>query len=480
MFINLLQTPITTLAATMNQFNSAAKQQPNWTLRILLGCLTVPVALFVFCGFGLWCWYEVTVGGAQRELAAETKYVRDRGAPLTTLELDRSYQPAKDREDITAALAALLAIANDPHAKEVGKNLPTVGNGADAPDPGTEWRQLAEVEAYLQLHRPLLNLLATLPNRKFTVRFPADFSLGPNMLLPDVQNVRHGALALQLQFQVDLHRDRPREAVKRILEIFALSQTLENEPIIVSQLVRTAVNSVALKNMQHLLKHADLTDGEILRLQTVLRQYKAQQAFGIALTGERASVYTINTWPQSTLSQPKTRAEVEQLEGRPPARTFDVAMTLQLFHKMEAANDESILQAIIKGREVDAEIKQLASSTRSKVLYMQTLLLMPALGVASEAFAGNEANFDAADAGLAAIRFRRQNGNWPATLSELVPKFLPTVPLDPFDGKPLRVVITNQEFKVYTISRDLIDQGGDFSLPRLPDRGFITTWREAK
>jgi hypothetical protein len=61
-----------------------------------------------------------------------------------------------------------------------------------------------------------------------------------------------------------------------------------------------------------------------------------------------------------------------------------------------------------------------------------------------------------------------------------VPDLLPAIPIDPYDGQPLRVVISDNEFKVYTIGRDLIDQGGDLSLPNLPDQGFIATWREAK
>jgi hypothetical protein len=43
-----------------------------------------------------------------------------------------------------------------------------------------------------------------------------------------------------------------------------------------------------------------------------------------------------------------------------------------------------------------------------------------------------------AQVALAAERYRRQHGNWPQSLAALVPQYLPAVPLDPFDGKPLR------------------------------------------
>lgn len=43
---------------------------------------------------------------------------------------------------------------------------------------------------------------------------------------------------------------------------------------------------------------------------------------------------------------------------------------------------------------------------------------------------------------LAAQLFRADHGRWPNTLDELVPQYLPAVPLDPFtDGKPLGYVV---------------------------------------
>jgi hypothetical protein len=40
-------------------------------------------------------------------------------------------------------------------------------------------------------------------------------------------------------------------------------------------------------------------------------------------------------------------------------------------------------------------------------------------------------------AGVAAERYHRKHGAWPASLEALVPEFLPTVPTDPFTGRPL-------------------------------------------
>jgi len=59
---------------------------------------------------------------------------------------------------------------------------------------------------------------------------------------------------------------------------------------------------------------------------------------------------------------------------------------------------------------------------------------------------------------LAMKAFQLEKGRLPQTLDELVPEYLDAVPLDDFDGKPLRY---NREKKVvYSVGEDLKDDGG--------------------
>jgi hypothetical protein len=51
-----------------------------------------------------------------------------------------------------------------------------------------------------------------------------------------------------------------------------------------------------------------------------------------------------------------------------------------------------------------------------------------------------------------------ETGEAPASLDALVPTYLPRVPLDPWDGKPLRYAIGPA--KVWSIGRDGRDDGG--------------------
>ncbi len=66
---------------------------------------------------------------------------------------------------------------------------------------------------------------------------------------------------------------------------------------------------------------------------------------------------------------------------------------------------------------------------------------------------------------LAAERYRVAHGDWPRTVAEFVPAYLPAVPLDPFDGEPLRYRRTDAGVVIYSVGEDGRDDGGDANPP---------------
>ncbi|MCH5372916.1 MAG: hypothetical protein JJ992_02980 [Planctomycetes bacterium] len=61
---------------------------------------------------------------------------------------------------------------------------------------------------------------------------------------------------------------------------------------------------------------------------------------------------------------------------------------------------------------------------------------------------------------LAGQAFRRDHGQFPKTLDELVPAYLEEVPLDNFDGKPLKYRFNPDGPVVYSVYKNLSDDGG--------------------
>jgi hypothetical protein len=78
-----------------------------------------------------------------------------------------------------------------------------------------------------------------------------------------------------------------------------------------------------------------------------------------------------------------------------------------------------------------------------------------------------EASITALRTLIALKRFIRETGKPPASLDELVPKFLDHLPRDPFDGEVLRYSLTpypgsTLPFRLYAVDIDLEDDGGEF------------------
>ena len=61
---------------------------------------------------------------------------------------------------------------------------------------------------------------------------------------------------------------------------------------------------------------------------------------------------------------------------------------------------------------------------------------------------------------LAIRLFQQDNGRLPQSLDELVPKYLATVPTDPYADKPLRYRADGNAYTLYSIGSDRVDNGG--------------------
>jgi hypothetical protein len=67
--------------------------------------------------------------------------------------------------------------------------------------------------------------------------------------------------------------------------------------------------------------------------------------------------------------------------------------------------------------------------------------------------------------------FRDQHGRLPAALDELSPEFLPALPRDEFSDEPMRYVVDGEQYRLYSVGPNGVDDGGNDD-----DRDF--SWRD--
>jgi hypothetical protein len=109
---------------------------------------------------------------------------------------------------------------------------------------------------------------------------------------------------------------------------------------------------------------------------------------------------------------------------------------------------------------LDREIERLSGSWFYRNRYAPIVWLIPSFTHAGRLpeLAGQE--IDAVTVAIGLELYRRRTGYWPAQLADLVPDLLPAVPVDRFDGNPLRYRVVDGRPLVYSIGSDGKDDGG--------------------
>ena len=110
---------------------------------------------------------------------------------------------------------------------------------------------------------------------------------------------------------------------------------------------------------------------------------------------------------------------------------------------------------------IDAAIHAWQQEPMGQMRRLPLFLLVPAVDHASMQHHYVRGARDATLTAIALELYHRKHGDWPQTLDDLVPSLLPAVPVDRFDGKPLRYVLKDGIPTLYSIGGDLDDDGGN-------------------
>ena len=97
------------------------------------------------------------------------------------------------------------------------------------------------------------------------------------------------------------------------------------------------------------------------------------------------------------------------------------------------------------------------------IRFLLPRLLMPALSTACFSYAQDRAWATAATTACAAARFHRDKGAWPTCAEDLVPRYMASVPEDPWTGSPVRMAGNEADFRIWSVGRDGVDDRGDLT-----------------
>jgi hypothetical protein len=383
----------------------------------------------------------------------EADLIRQQGFPATLAELDDWYH--KLPENLNAALIytnafAQIALASNSfyHVRD-DKWIPKRGQPIAAEDS-------QGLEAIFSTNRAGLELLysaATLTNS----RYPTDLKQCFNTPLPHLTEMRSTIQILTAEAMFHAAKGEAEGTVQSFIVAGRANDSLSQEPLLISQLVVCANWALICRRLEWSLNATELNPEQLERLQKMLAQAR-DGFFYRGLVGERATGYTVFREPkwQGMLfnftdfgATPSRSAELKSLLIVSLLKTTGFFKKDKLFYLNALSNYVALAKMPLPER---FKASQSAPSfVPPSNFYLISRLLLPALTKALTRDANRAASIEVAESALAVERFRRANSNAvPDNLEQLVPGYLSAIPLDPFDGQPLRFKKHAQGYVVYS------------------------------
>ncbi len=409
--------------------------------RYLLGFFVILI-LVGFIGLRFW-----PGRGVDRQLQT----IRAEGLPASASELDRWYKAvplAENRALLVMDTARSLVVAPSTLARQRGE--PTTPE------------MLSAIREHLEKNREVLAKLHRVRELPFS-RYPVDLSTAYAISVSHVGVMKETVNLLQFEADYAAATGDPTNAVAAVASGLAVANTVRQEPLLISELVGIAADSMMLKVLERILNKLPLSDSQLEELSRFLSEEEkdSQDQILRALVGERAiglSVFDLSfqqfqglggVSPGGVNGSDRLKTLGYQAYAVFGLRQRDQEIFLETMqHFCDAARAVDFPVMLAEFRRAEAgRIERLNSGFGRFAIFSR--MLTSGLERSAGKGAMVTARFRCAEVALAIERFRLQHGDaLPDSLQSLAPQFLHKLPSDPFDGSPL---VYSKEGKGYKV-----------------------------
>lgn len=438
---------------------------------IVAGFLLVALSLLAFPVLG----YLYVVWAADRDVELAIAEIEERDPRWRLDDMMADRKPIADADNSALVVGKVDAFFR-PRTYDIGEK-----NARQIDKQSSVHRlndlQVAALRETLTKHAEAVKLARTLKDFSGEGRY--GIKIAPDYLSTNAEALQRcrGVMAiLQHDAMLRAEDEDAAGALESCQAILAAARSVGDEPFLTAALVRIAGHQLLAVAVERTLAQGEPPAEHLRAMQDLLGKEIDAEYFQFAMRGERGGADMLLNHlrkggvPFSTVTGSRGGGPDDWLLATFPGLLLSGrAEHLRLMTRaVEAGKLPPEKQA--------AEFDKIDQATRVSGSLV-TKLLMPAIGRVSLAHRRTLAQLRCTWAGVAAERYRRDRGDWPASLEELAKNgLLPSVPLDPFDGQPLRYKILADGVLIYSIGADGVDNGGliDRANPNAPgtDVGF--------
>lgn len=323
-----------------------------------------------------------------------------------------------------------------------------------------------------------LRTAATRPSACFDIKLTED---GASTLLPHLAALRTIASVVSLRSLAELSAGRTDDAFADAKLAFRLGDTLKDEPILITHLVRIATHTIALRTVWEGLAEHRWSDAQLAHWQTELGRRSFATELRHAMAGERAFGNRIIEFLRR---KPEMLPVLGAPEGAPmnaPEQTLRVVPSGWFYREQISYNrtfddyvmsvlpaEPGLLNPKLMQARSDAMLMDIQRNKRpiKSILQHRVLsyLLLPALNKTMHRAFQAQVFTQLAVTACALERHRLARGSYPESLAALTAEFGP-VPADSMTGQPFHYERTaDGRFRLWSVGWNLKDDGGSVVL----------------
>lgn len=265
---------------------------------------------------------------------------------------------------------------------------------------------------------------------------------------------------------------KDKEALDEALNSVIVGQKIqESQALLINYLGAIRMKGAGLETIQKIIFSSKLTSAELKQYAQELNKfYKNEDGLIMAFKGE----YHAQSWAIDSIVRGNIEA-LKSIVGEEESQNLEIAKKIKdnyyfqpnktklLFAEYARANIKSVNQSC--GEIKVTEVKPLTPTNPAKLYIEENVIgkilhdvIAASLTDVSMKKCQEDLLVGATQAMIAIKAFKNDTNNYPASLNELIPNYLASIPQDPFDGKSLKYSATKKI--LYSVGEDLQDSGG--------------------
>ena len=291
-------------------------------------------------------------------------------------------------------------------------------------------------------------------------RYPVDYREGFMAPMPWLADIRHCQWLYAMQALLAIEQGQSEAFVRSLSGGMALAGSLRQIPTLTGQLVRIACEAIWAGDLTESgLGRLELTEAQLVHLSGRFESHRDIDCMIRTHAGAVCLIQDAVRNPGAAVQDYSTQGNdipgalisLYRLVGLAERDLSEILELTQLVLNPQVSTLQELLEA---GQRAEAGRQAIPRS------HLMFHMVSPGMGRIYQLYARYQASQISAQTAIAVLRYRLKYRQLPENLETIVPEYMAVVPVDPFDGEPIRYILNDKGFIVYSVGDDGQDNDG--------------------